>query len=226
MNKRDIISSSVTGITAGFIAWRLFDFLGISVSIPGGIGTVSNGWLVVIVPMLWNLGVATGYLLSRWFGFFAQFGKYVAVGLTNAAVDFGILNLFIAYFAVEAGGTRYAAAKGVAVFCATIHSYVWNKYWSFDAGSTRSKREFFNFILVVALAALVNIAVATGIVTYIDPLFGSSATAWANVGAVAGSAAALLLSFVGFRLVFRTGDKNGNVSTTTNPLSKIPSQNL
>ncbi len=165
---------------------------------------ISFAWLVVLVPILWILGVNLGYFLGRWFRFFNQFGKFAAIGFTNAAVDFGILNLLIFYSGV-ASGVLFPVFKGLSFAAAATHSYFWNKYWAFEAGKSGvSGQEFFKFFGVTVLAGLINVLVASTVVNLVGPQFGLSNEAWANVGAVVGSAVALAASFVGFKVfVFR-----------------------
>lgn len=197
--KKDLTFSIITGLTTGFIAWRIFDFLNVQ-QFRG----ISFGWLIVIIPVLWILGVNLGYFLGRWFAFFNQFGKFSAIGFTNAAVDFGILNLLIFYSGVAAG-IWFSVFKATSFLIAAIHSYFWNKYWSFEAGESGvSGQEFFKFFIISIIATLVNVVSASIVVNIIGSQFGLSSEAWANIGAVVGSAVALIFSFVGFRkFVFR-----------------------
>ncbi len=196
LTKRDIIFSAVTGFYTGFIVWRIFEFL----EVPRFNGT-SFVWLVVLVPVLWVLGVGLGYFLGRWFLFFRQFGKFAAIGFTNAAVDFGILNFLIFYFSITAG-VFFSVFKSVSFVGAAIHSYFWNKYWAFSAGATSiSGQEFLKFFSVTVIALLINVAAASVVVNLIGPQFGLSPKVWANIGAVVGSAVALIASFVGFKKV-------------------------
>lgn len=193
-SKKDLIFSLITGFYTGFIIWRIFDFL----EIPMFKG-ISFVWLVVLVPILWILGVNLGYFLGRWFGFFNQFGKFSAIGFSNAAVDFGILNLFIFYSGLAAG-VWFSVFKTISFITAAIHSYFWNKYWSFEAGrSGVSGQEFFKFFIISVIATLVNVIAASIVVNIIGSQFGASPEAWANIGAVVGSAVALIFSFIGFR---------------------------
>lgn len=195
-SKKDLIFSLITGFYAGFIAWRIFDFL----EIPLFRG-ISFAWLAVLVPILWIFGVNFGYFLGRWFSFFNQFGKFAAIGFTNAAVDFGILNLLI-FYSGEAAGILFSVFKGFSFIIATIHSYFWNKFWAFEAGNTPvTKEEFIKFFTVTAVALLINVGMASFTVNLIGPQFGIGAEGWANIGAVVGSAAALIVSFIGFRIV-------------------------
>lgn len=193
-SKKDLIFSLFTGFYAGFIAWRILVFL----EVPR-FNNVSFVWLMVLVPVLWILGINLGYFLSRWFGFFNQFGKFAAIGFTNAAVDFGILNLFI-FYSGAVSGILFSIFKGISFITAAVHSYFWNKYWTFEAGKNGvSSAEFFKFLIISVIATFINVMAASVVVNIIGPQFGLSGEIWANVGAVAGSALALIASFVGFR---------------------------
>lgn len=193
--KKDLISAVITGVTTGLIAWQVLLFLG-----TGQIYGFSTVWLIVVVPLAWIIGVEFGYFLGRRISFFNQFGKFVAVGFTNAAVDFGILNLQISLTGIESGW-HYPLFKSVSFVVAVIHSYAWNKFWVFDAASTSGGRsEFFKFIMVNLVAILFNVGIASFVVNYIDPMGGLDARVWANIGAVVGSACAIFLTFVGTRL--------------------------
>ena len=196
-SKKDLIFSIITGLTTGFIAWKILVFL----EHPEFWG-VSMIWLIVAVPVLWVLGVNLGYFLGRWMPFFNQFGKFAAIGFTNAAVDFGTLDLLIARTG-ETAGAMYAVFKGTSFIVAMVHSYFWNKHWAFDAGNAGDAQgtEFLKFVSVSVLALLVNVGVASLVVNLVNPVLGLDAKTWANVGAVAGSAIALALSFVGFKIV-------------------------
>ena len=192
--KRDLIFSLITGFYTGFIAWRIFEFL----NIPPPL-LLSWAWLMAIIPILWILGVNLGYFLGKWFSFFNQFGKFAAIGFTNAAVDFGILNLLIFYSGIAAG-FWFSVFKTVSFAGAMVHSYFWNKYWAFNAAKTEGgSLEFMKFAGVAVLAALVNVGTASIIVNFLGSQFGISLAGWANVGAVVGSAAALVFSFSGFK---------------------------
>lgn len=194
-NKKDLFFSIITGLITGFVAWRIFIFL----NLPSPY-TISWAWLLIAVPILWILGVKLGYFLGRWMGFFNQFGKFAAIGFTNAAVDFGILNLLIAKTG-EMAGLMYAGFKALSFIAATSHSYIWNKYWAFNAGGTRGQAEFVKFFSVSILALAVNVGIASFVVNLIPPIPGVDARVWANMGAIAGSAIALVFSFVGFKMV-------------------------
>ena len=141
-----------------------------------------------------------GYFLGKWFAFFNQFGKFAAVGFTNAAVYFGILNVLIAWSEINRG-FWYSVFVAVSFAIATLHSYFWNKYWVFSAGEEKvSGQEMGKFFVAYVIAGIVNVGTASGMIILLDPMFGLTNDQWANVGGVAGSAAALIVSFVGVKL--------------------------
>ncbi|MDP3697108.1 MAG: GtrA family protein [Candidatus Taylorbacteria bacterium] len=195
-SRKDLTYSIITGFITGLIAWRVFDFL----EAPS-FGLPSHALLVVIVPVLWILGVNLGYFLGRWMPFFNQFGKFAAVGFTNAAVDFGVLNLLIGRSGIESG-IYYSVFKSISFVVAVVHSYVWNKYWVFEAGSSGGGRpEAIKFFSVNIVAIVFNVGVASLVVNYVEPWGGLDAKVWANIGAVVGAACAIFLTFIGARLL-------------------------
>ena len=215
--KKDFYFSVATGLITGFSAWRIFEYLRVPELFSSGkycdlgecFGSVTNGvpwvWFVLLVPILWIIGVNLGYFLGKWLVFFNQFGKFAAIGFTNAAVDFGVLNLLIANTGISSGGW-YPVFKGISFISAIVPSYFWNKHWAFGSSqgdaltSSGGGFEFTKFMSVAVVAIFINTGIASLIVNYVNPLGGLSVQVWANVGAVAGSAVALVFSFVGFKL--------------------------
>lgn len=192
LSKKDIRNILITGLTTGIVAWRVFLFLG-----KTDIAGLPVEFLVFVFPVLWALGVQFGYLLGQWMPFFNQFGRFAAIGFTNFAVDSGVLYLFIASFHATSG--IYFTLFKTASFCvAIIHSYLWNRTWSFEQKQGVGGREFISFALVAGLSLLLNVSIATLVAGLSH---GVSNEIWAGVAAIAGSAAALVFSFIGFRLL-------------------------
>lgn len=202
--QKDLYFSIITGLITGFIAWRVFGFLRIE-----EFYNISWSALILVVPVLWILGVNLGYLLGGWLAFFNQFGKFAAVGFTNAAVYFGILNSLI-FFSDINKGLWYSVFIAVSFLIATFHSYLWNKYWVFSTtgGSASggqpdnkiSMEELSKFFATYIIAGIINVGIASGLVNFFDPMLNLTADQWANVGGVAGSAVTLIVSFVGVKL--------------------------
>lgn len=193
--KRDLGFATLTGLIAGIIAWRIFEVL----KTP----EFSNlPWiaLTAIIPILWVLGVLLGYLLGQWLDFFNQFGKFAAIGFTNFAVTAGVLNIFLS-FTNYTSGVGYSFISGISFMVGVLSSYVWNKFWVFWSNNNQGGRqEFVKFFTVTIIAFIVNVASASFVVNYIRPPINMDTHQWANIGAVAGSAVALIFSFVGFKV--------------------------
>jgi putative flippase GtrA len=192
---KDLLFSIITGVLTGLIAWRIFDFLDIE-----RLGGISYAWFILIIPILWFLGVNLGYFLGRWIPFFNQFGKFVAIGFTNASVDFGVLNLLIASTSI-ATGFYFSVFKGISFMVGLTHSYFWNKHWVFASGGGENKYQFVKFFSVMMISIAVNVLVASIIVNGVDPMFSLNENMWANVGAIIGAAGGLAFSFTGFRMI-------------------------
>ena len=192
---KDFFFCLATGLITGFIAWRVAEFN----TIPRIYGMP---WIVLLllVPIVWMIGVNLGYFLSRWMAFFNQFGKFAAIGFTNAAVDIGVLNLLISLTGISSGGT-YTVYKTISFLVAVIPSYVWNKSWAFDAARSRNGTfEFVKFIIVAVISVFVNVIAASIVNNHIHPLGALTLHQWATVAAITGSAASLFFSFIGFKL--------------------------
>lgn len=194
LSRTDVRSAIITGLTTGVVTWQLIDFL-----IPAVPSGINPAFLVLLVPILWLLGVQLGYFLARYFAFFRRFGRFAAIGFTNAAVDFGVLFLLIGLTGLNTG-FYFSFYKGISFIAASVHSYYWNKFWAFDAGASGGGAgEIAKFFAVAAVAIVVNVAVASAVVA-LGPLGDLTADQWAGVGAVVGSAIALIFSFLGFKI--------------------------
>jgi putative flippase GtrA len=88
-----------------------------------------------------------------------RFSKFTIVGLSNAVVDIGTLNLFL-WLASTRDPSVLALYNGVALLLANINSYVWNTRWTFRS---RAKRNDFRQRALFALQVLVNIAISNGL---------------------------------------------------------------
>ena len=195
LTKKDTISAIVTGLITGLAVWRISVFLG-TLALFG----IPVAAFPIIVPICWVLGVLFGYFLGQWVKFFNQFGKFVAIGFTNGAVDFSVLYILIAYSGHDTG-TYYAVFKSISFIFGMLHSYFWNKTWAFEASTSGGGQgEFMRFFGVTVVTFLVNVGVASGVVSWVTPVFGITTQGWAGVGAAVGSAAGITFSFVGFRL--------------------------
>jgi len=104
-------------------------------------------------------------------------------------------------------GVPYAVQKTTSFVIAVMHSYGWNRWWAFhresngSVSAVSSRSEFIKFLTVNIIAAAVNVGVATVVVSLLHRPTTITPEVWANIGAVAGSASALIFSFIGLKLI-------------------------
>jgi putative flippase GtrA len=88
-----------------------------------------------------------------------RFSKFTVVGLSNAAVDIGTLNLFL-WLAPTRDPSVLALYNGVALVLANLNSYFWNTRWTFRH---RAKRRDARQRILFTVQALFNICVSNGL---------------------------------------------------------------
>jgi putative flippase GtrA len=88
-----------------------------------------------------------------------RFTKFTLVGISNAVVDIGTLNLFL-WLASTRDPLLLALYNGVALILANINSYFWNTRWTFRS---RAKRRDLRQRTLYALQILLNISVSNGL---------------------------------------------------------------
>ncbi len=87
-----------------------------------------------------------------------RFSKFSIVGFSNAAVDIGVLNLFL-WLDPTRDVHLLVIYNGVALVLANLNSYVWNTLWTFRGRAEHDLRQ----IVLFALQVLVNIGVSNGL---------------------------------------------------------------
>lgn len=126
-----------------------------------------------------------------------RFSKFSMVGVLNAAVDIGVLNLFLWLQPTREPGLLFLY-NGVALVLANANSYVWNTLWTFRGRSEPGFRQTTLFIL----QAFVNIAVSNGIFwALIRPLLTDTDIPAYLVGNVAKIISILVASTMSFFLM-------------------------
>src|SRR3989344_7446985 len=159
ISRRDLVGAMITGATTGGAVWGIFSYLGII--LPFGI---HGAYLLIFIPILWIFGVQLGYSLGLFWPAMEQFGRYCAVGFTNASVDFGILYICIAVTGV-ASGILFAVFKTLSYIVAVSHSYFWNKQWAFYDGKTReSDGQLKRFLFLNIAAIIVNVTTSSVVI--------------------------------------------------------------
>jgi putative flippase GtrA len=132
-----------------------------------------------------------------------QFLRFCAVGLSNAVVDLGALNLLLLLYPTQSDLTLLLY-NTIAVMLAILNSYLWNTRWTFREQATSSGRERTLFVA----QALLNIAINNIVLFAMTDLLPTSTGDWsilsANLAKLAAMVAASSISFVLLRaVVFR-----------------------
>jgi len=145
------------------------------------------GAFIATIPvppaLLFFVGVPVGALAALWAAykvsgklpFLPQIAKFVAVGVSNTAIDWGLLNLLLAPLGL--GTTTFALAKGFSFAVATLNSFFWNKYWTFEKKQTAGAgREAALFYLFTAVGLGINVGAAT-----LFKVLGPDTKFWAGI---------------------------------------------
>ena len=193
MKKIDIIVALVVGELIALLSLGIFKNL-----------EVKTEWLFFVWPIflpvfclfcLWLASIIAKKIPVIW-----QVAKFVLVGVLNTIVDLGILNILI-LLSGAATGLAYSLFKGVSFLCATVNSYYWNKYWTFEKKKTKNVKEFLQFFIVSLIGFAINVGVASMVVNLISPQFGLSLKAWANVGAIIATFCAMTWNFLRYKFI-------------------------
>lgn len=92
--------------------------------------------------------------------FVLQFIRFLGIGFLNTAVDFAVLNFLASSFGIYTGA-KVGFLNAMSFSIAVLHSYFWNKYWTFNSRSESGvSRDVGKFIA----ASLVGIAILISVI--------------------------------------------------------------
>jgi putative flippase GtrA len=194
---RDIAIALLVGFLTGALAIPV----AINLAIPIRVSPIL---LPFILSALFAIALIVARLIAGRIPSLFEFTKFSLVGVLNSGVDFGVLNSLIMVTSLASGGA-FLAFKSISVTLGIINSYIWNKFWTFDASkSSDARRELTAFLVVTVAAVAVNVLGADVIVNVIGAPHGFSLKAWANIGAISGASLTLFTNFLGYKFfVFR-----------------------
>ena len=150
--------------------------------------------LFVLAP----IALVAAHFLSRLWAPLYQFAKFAAVGVLNTFIDFGILNLLIAFTDIQSG-IGFSAFKGISFLGGTTNSFFWNKFWTFDSKEKTTVNQTAKFYAIAVAGWVLNVGAASFVVNGISRPEVISPNLWANVGALVGVGASLLWNFFGYK---------------------------
>mgnify|MGYP001558705825 FL=1 len=193
MNKKDLSLGVLIGLLIGLSVLPIVKNLGLP------IGFKLQLFLAPLLMILVPLGLMIANFLSRYSAVFYQIAKFGVVGVLNTMMDWGILNILMFLSGVYAG-LAYSGFKAISFGIAIVNSYLWNKYWTFESGTSRDN-EFLKFLIISAIGALINIGIASSIVNFTAPFSGLSLPIWANIAAAAATAVSMVWNFTGYKFI-------------------------
>jgi putative flippase GtrA len=131
-----------------------------------------------------------------------QFGRFLAVGTLNTAIDFGTLNL-LSWLTGIYGGVRLAPINVPGVLLALTNSYLLNKYWTFHTSASPDRRVS-QFVLVSLIGIGLNTALVVALTHAVTRPAGLTPQLWENVAKALATGGTLVWDFFGYKyLVFR-----------------------
>ena len=157
-------------------------------------------WVLAIVFVI---GILVSGALAKFLPIFSQFGRFVAVGVLNTTIDFGVLNLISAAAGVTAG----VVIGGVNVpgfVVAVTNSYFWNKLWVFKQQDTKLFHDLPQFFAVTAGGVILNSLIVVMLTSFLHPVFGFTPARWLTIAKLCATAFTLVWNFLGYKfIVFR-----------------------
>ncbi len=135
-----------------------------------------------------------------------QFVRFGLIGGLNTGVDLIILNILMFSTGLFVG-TPYTFFKSISFIFAATFSYFMNKQWAFkDSSKEKAVQKFSQFFAVSLIGMIVNVSVASLVVTYLQPFIATQITfltidqkIWGSIGALFGTAIGLIWNFIGYK---------------------------
>jgi len=199
----DLRNSLILGVLIAFFTLFVINNLEDEITIPDFLN--DSKWIVLfIIPVLLTLWTYLTFNVGTRWPLFFQFGKFVIIGASNTALDFGILNLLMFITGIESG-LLFSIFKAVSFVFALINSFLWNKYWTFqDLQNKELGKQFIRFVSISVVAFFINVSIASYIVNVLGPTVDISPRLWANIGAFASLIITIVWNFFGYKfIVFR-----------------------
>jgi len=201
MKKGDIIASLILGLIIGIFLMFIL----------GGMEfNLFPVWIsILLLPFLVIAFLSFAELISKKIPVILQFAKFVIVGIANTAVDFGILNFLMTFTGIYSGRSIFFL-NSISFVISVIHSFFWNKFWTFKVVKTEATKEFLQFLIVSTIGLLINGGIVYMITTWLKPLFGLNEIVWANAAKAVATVISLIWNFLGYKfIVFKKNKEVG-----------------
>jgi putative flippase GtrA len=156
---------------------------------------------IIILLILANLALWIASLLAKKIPIILQLAKFVAVGVFNTFLNWGVVNLLM-FLTQIFEGALYTFYIIIAFIIANFASFFWNKYWVFpkDKKSQDSaEKDYLQFLFVSVIGLLIQAGIATAWVGFVPTT--SSAPLWANIGLILGTVFSMVWNFLGYKFI-------------------------
>ncbi|MDO8507490.1 MAG: GtrA family protein [bacterium] len=206
-SKKDYKASLLLGALAAVLSKTMIDNIGLSQKIINFLHLdLSPSFVTILIMIFIFIACPVGIFIARLIGKKSmsvyQIIKFGETGGLNTFVDMGIFNLLIFATGTSTGFIVSIGFKGISFITAVINSYFWNKHWVFEskAKNKSGEREFAKFMAVSAGGFIVNISVASLILT-LAKRSGVNSIIMANIAGFAAIALTMVWNFLGYKLV-------------------------
>lgn len=206
MNKKDLWLGAVIGGLVGILIQPVLGNLSATLMRAGiEVGLPLRAGLFCLFLILAPVALAIAYYIAKVWSVIYQFAKFAAVGTLNSFIYLGVVNLLIAATG-RPKGLAYDLFILIGFLLSTTNSFIWNKFWTFEAKDKASVAQTLSFYLIAGIGAFLNVGAAGTMVNYVAHP-GVSDNLWANLGALLGIAVSFLWNFLGYKyFVFKKKD--------------------
>ena len=191
---RDLTVALIVGLSSGTLCIPIV--INMRLRLPLKLALLPPVFAVLCAAVL-----QTGRLTSHLVASLYRFTKFGLVGALNSSIDFGILNLFMLMSGIASGGA-FLVFKVLSATLAVVNSYLWNKYWTFEAGPSRRRAfaELFAFSIVSSFGIVINVGATHLLVNVVGAPSSVDAKVWANAAALSAAVVTLFVNFIGYKM--------------------------
>lgn len=195
LSKRDYLFPLIIGLLDGFI---LLYIINKTPDLYFKLAGISNHFWAL--PIALAIAALIGMIAFNALKIF-QIAKFLIAGTLNVFVDTFFSKVLMLAFNIFEGPIALVF-KAISFSIATVNSYLWNKFWTFEKKETQGAgTEFVKFYLVTAIGLCINVGAFHIVINIIKPQFGLSVSIWALVGTIVAALASAVWNFLAYKIV-------------------------